>query len=332
MDENLVGYLLKALDADTERQVEHYLRTTPGAQARLELLRQAVEPLEADREEMDFPAELRIRTLRLVAESRTGLLKRVAQAPPLPRAVPISWWRRADVLVAASLLLICMPLLLPLIASAHRAYKRINCENNLRGMFEALITYSDRHAGDLPKVEDTPPGNFAGVYAPVLYRDGLLNETSLRCPASSGPPPQPMSLEDLTRLRDRNPQQFEKITHEIGGGYAYALGYRDEGKLCGLRVVAGQSDTIPIMADRPPFDRSDDPGILQANSQNHGGLGQNVLFLGGNVKWAVHRRVGPNDKDIYLNANQELKAGLNRFDTVLAASGVKPEEEPAPDH
>ncbi len=332
MDEHLVGYLLKALDADTERQVDSYLRGTPEAQKKLELLRQAIEPLEADKEEIEFPADLRLRTLRLVAESRSGLFKRVAQAPPLHQAVPMSWWRRADVLVAACLLLVCLPLLLPLIASARRAYKRINCENNLRGIFTALVGYSDHHDGQLPKVEENPPSNFAGVYVPILYREGLLNGASLRCPATNVLPPQTMSLEELAALNQTDRQRFEDMTRQIGGCYAYTLGYRNNGELCGLRYVPGDSDRLPIMADRPPFDRPNDPGILDANSQNHGGLGQNVLYLGGYVKWAAHRNVGPNQNDIFLNVNHELKAGLNRLDTVLGASGAQIRDEQAPDH
>src|SRR5207253_4452187 len=102
MDENLVGYLLKALDSDTEQKVENYLRTSPGAQTKLELLRQALEPLEADKEEIELPADLRIRTLQRVAESRCARVLRVPPAPPFLPAAPASWWRRADVLVAAS--------------------------------------------------------------------------------------------------------------------------------------------------------------------------------------------------------------------------------------
>ena len=64
MDEHLVGYLLKALDSDTERQVGDYLRASPEGRTRLELLRQALEPLEADKEEIDPPADLHLRTLR----------------------------------------------------------------------------------------------------------------------------------------------------------------------------------------------------------------------------------------------------------------------------
>ena len=36
MDENLVGYLLDALDPETQREVEQHLETEPAAQSRLE--------------------------------------------------------------------------------------------------------------------------------------------------------------------------------------------------------------------------------------------------------------------------------------------------------
>ena len=45
MDENLVGYLLKALDADEQRDVEDHLRQNPQTQKRLEILREIVPKL-----------------------------------------------------------------------------------------------------------------------------------------------------------------------------------------------------------------------------------------------------------------------------------------------
>src|SRR5262249_37042436 len=190
MDENLVGYLLKALDADTEREVESYLRGNLQAQRKLELLKQALEPLEADREEIRPPAGLRMRALARVAE-------RLPVPPPILRAAPVSCWPRADVLVAACLLIVCLPLLLPLLTAAHRAYKRQQCENNLREMWGGLMVYSDHHHGDLPKVEDEPPRNFAGVYVPILSQDGLLQQVSVACPATGASPLLPISMDEL---------------------------------------------------------------------------------------------------------------------------------------
>ena len=331
MDENLVGYLLNALDPETERSVETYLRGSAEAQRKLKALRQALEPLEADREEIEAPAGLRMRTLARIADVRCHRAH-PAPAPPVLRPLPVSWWRRADVLVAASLLIICLPLALPLLTSAHRSYKRYQCENNLRGLWVALMGYSDLHNGNLPKVEEEAPHNFAGVFVPILSQDGLLKEVSLGCPARDTEAATPISLAELNVLYRTDPRKFEEYTRRLGGGYAYTLGYRSQGRLFGLRREDGaENDNLPIMADRPPFEEASSPVLLTANSENHGGAGQNVLYLGGQVAYRS-RDAGVDDNDIFLNEKGELKPGLRRWDTVLAASAVRAQHEPSPDN
>src|SRR5437899_9172807 len=70
MDDNLVGYLLGALDGDTHRAVDDYLRSDPDACRKLDRLRRALEPLEADRDDVAPPPGLAVRTLARVAELR----------------------------------------------------------------------------------------------------------------------------------------------------------------------------------------------------------------------------------------------------------------------
>src|SRR5262249_10326662 len=105
MDENLVGYLLDALDAEDRRKVESYLRAHPDARKRLARLQQLLHPLEADLPVVDPPPDLWVRTLAQVAEFQCRQLP-MAPSGPVSLALPASrgWWR-ADVLVAASLLL-----------------------------------------------------------------------------------------------------------------------------------------------------------------------------------------------------------------------------------
>jgi hypothetical protein len=323
---------LKALDTNAEREVEAYLRSNPEAPGKLELLRQALEPLEADRQEILPPPGLRMRTLGRVADHGSLVEEPMPASPPVLHVAPASWWRRADVLVAASLLFICLPLALPLLTTAHRAYRRQQCENNLRGLWGALMAYSDHHHGDLPKVEEEPPANFAGAYVPILSRDGLLQHVSLGCPANGTQPASSLTLEELSALQRTEPRRFEEYVRQLGGCYAYPLGYRSQGRLYGLRREANaENDNLPVLADRPPFENADSPELLTANSENHGGKGQNILFLGGNVAYRA-RNAGPYANDIFLNANRQLKPGIARWDTVLAASGVRAEHEAPPEH
>ena len=71
------------------------------------------------------------------------------------------------------------------------------------------------------------------------------------------------------------------------------------------------------MADRPH-----DGG--RGNSPNHGGAGQNVLYIGGQVRWCVGPNVGVGRDDIYLNLNNRVLAGEQHFDSVLGPSDATP--------
>src|SRR5260370_28985079 len=104
MDENLIGYLLDALDSDSRQETEKHLLKNPEARARLDSLRQAIEPLEADREADEPPPDLCVRTLARVAEYRCRHMPSAPKAGSGDRPIHRSWWRRADVLLAASVL------------------------------------------------------------------------------------------------------------------------------------------------------------------------------------------------------------------------------------
>jgi hypothetical protein len=329
MDENLVGYLLHSLEPEEQRAVEAHLRAQPDAQRHLSLIRKALQPLAADREKITPPAGLWVRTLARVAEHRCRDLPLIPKAPLVrPAAPPRSWWRRADVLVAASLLLILLPLIPPGLSRLRYHQNLLSCQNNLRLFAQALTGYSDAHAGALPKVEALPPRNYAGVFVPIL-RDGqfLGPNVSVRCPARGLPPPPAVSLVTLEREQALGDRDFEEHVRNLAGCYAYVLGYRDpDGHHWGLRrtAPADLTERLPVMADRPPFRQNDRSISLTANSANHGGKGQNILYLGGNVVFSTKRSVGVGGNDIYLNINNRPEAGLNPVDAVLGGSEFKP--------
>jgi hypothetical protein len=327
-DDNLLGYLLNALDRTEQQEVEQHLRRRPAAEQDLELLKQALEPLALDRESADYepPPGLRLHTLARIAEFRCRERERPRPAPVLrPSAgAARSWWSRADVLVAASLLLIAFPLLFPVLAHLQQRRNIIECQNNLHALYDAMVRYGDHHQGQLPRPEEQPPQNFAGVTVPILYQEGFLTpQVKLACPATSYSAMPPVSLAQLQALYDNDRARFEQYVREVGGCYAYPLGYREDGQLRGFELFGpGREDEFfPILADRPPFEDSSDS--LIGNSHNHGGAGQNVLRLGGQVQWCTSRNVGPNGDDIYLNRRQELDVGVDRQDPVLGASGVR---------
>src|SRR4029077_10488503 len=97
----------------TRRETEKYLLRNPEAREELDRLREALEPLEADRDTDDPPSGLWVRTLARVAEHQCRHLSSAPRRLAIhSEATHRSWWRRADVLVAASILL-CVSLIVP---------------------------------------------------------------------------------------------------------------------------------------------------------------------------------------------------------------------------
>jgi hypothetical protein len=329
-DDNLVGYLLNALDTDTQREIESLVRSDPDARQRLELLRRALEPLAADRDDIEPPSGLRMRTLARVAEYRCRRLPYAPPAPPVRAHVPArSWWRRADVLVAASLLLVVLPIIPPALTYLRHHRNISYCQNNLRGLYQALMAYSEHHSGDLPKVEDAPPRDFAGVFVPLLRNDNVLGPAiSVACPANGSHAPPPVTMETLQMERVSQPELFAEHVRQMGGCYAYTLGHRDgDGRLCGVHYDPSM-EWLPILADRPPFEQQGGFDWQTGNSPNHAGKGQNVLFLGGHVVFWPGRNAGLYGDDIYLNKAGRPEAGMDGADTVLGASEFRPSLPP----
>jgi hypothetical protein len=317
MDENLVGYLLKALEPDEQAAVEAHLEAHPEARAKLELLERALAPLAADAEEPEVRPGLAMSTLALIAEHKCRPL------PPAPRPTrgqlaPAGWprVRRADVAAAAAVLLVAAGITLPAVLFARQQLERVECQNQLKASWGALQAFADQspdHA--FPKIEAEGPRSVAGAFVPVLHDAGMFAGPVLAsCPARPvQATPAGISLADLNAAYASNQEEFNRLARNLSGGYAYTLGYRNGATLVGL--TASDPDSLPIMADQTAG---------TGNSPNHGGGGQNVLYIGGNVRWCVNRTVGEAGDDIYVNKHNYLSAGESRADTVLGPGDARP--------
>jgi hypothetical protein len=321
MDENLVGYLLDALDDETKHEVETYLRGSAGGRARLERLRALLAPLESDRDEETPPRGLVEQTLARVA----GPARTLPFAPQLPRsqAQSRSWWRPSEMLVASLLALVVLGLAGAWIHESWRQSGIRRCQENLRALHGALMQYADQREGALPVVEAEGSRAFAAVFGPVLAEARVLpQQASVSCPASEPCPS--LEADQLRRMDEWYTAAHDRFTQarkELASSYAYTLGYREGRDLKGLRRTP-QTDDVPILADRPPF-TSQNP-VLNRNSWDHGGRGQNVLFISGTVKFITTRAVGVRGDDIYLNDHRQILAGVHPADCVLAPGDAAP--------
>lgn len=319
-DDQLVGYLLNALDEAARLQVESQLRRSAALRHQLETLRAALEPLEADRADPLPPTGLADRTL--------ARIDNCARSPRAPRTSrrefgSPSRWRRSELLVASLAGVIVLGFALAWVDKS-RALERVTvCANNLRDLHTPSVQYAMLQSdGAFPRIEAEGPRSFAGAVIPVLVEAGTLSPDNVpTCSTHPGwklPPElaQPGALEKCYR-EDRD--RYNRVVASMAGCYSYSLGYRTETGLCGLRHGAGM-DGQPIAADAPPFQGR---GVGSAgNSTAHGRRGQNILFVDGSVRFVTVRTIAGDD--VYLNQERFIHAGVHRGDSVLGASDASP--------
>jgi len=211
---------------------------------------------------------------------------------------------------------------LPFLMQVSRQQQVLACQNNLRLLHRALFNYGDLHDGAFPKIEVEPPKNVAGMVIPMLNDSGLLHDgLPLDCPPRKPGRNSVKTVQELEDLQAQDPDGFRRLVSDLAGSYAYTLGYQkkldNEWMLFGL---CQQDDNhLPIMSDRPHSN------VMEgANSPNHGYRGQNVLYIGGNARFANSRLVGVNGDDIFLNHHKHVAAGDDLLDTVLGSSSASP--------
>lgn len=316
MHDDLLGYLIEALDPEEKNAVDAYLRAHPEARQHLAPLRRALDLLDQDKErtDVDPPSDLRLNTLAKVAEHMCRTL------PTAPRVSPRQadgrrrrYPRWADMLVAALILILVGGIFFPMVANLWTRSHVKACQENMRTMWVAFQDYSNLYEGNLPQVHE-PPLAAAGVFIPILHEARVLpDNVSVGCPAQGKKPPPPTTTTELVKLYHESDDLFRNRARELAGDYAYTLGYRENGLLRGPHRDLG--DHVPLLSDVPPGQTG--------NSTNHHGTGQNVLFIGGHVQWITARELGPDD-DIFLNRERRVKAGVDREDTVLGPGDASP--------
>lgn len=342
MKPDLLGYVLQMLEPEEERAVEAYLEATPEARKEVMRMRPLLKAMQDD--DVEPSKDLVYKTLRAVAHQSSSAVS----MPSLPRAAAASggtsaptagrssaqlpklepWalkeyeaapntWRRADAWALIAVVLLILLAIPPVLQFVRDRAGQIECRENMRQHYSSFMEYMIAHGGAIPALANSGPASRAGIYATKLKEEGLWGERMrLGCPPGS--PTVPQSMEEVAKHPDDEMAYWKKFA----GSYAYNLGYikENEGTSQILQVKRGDGDCIPILADRPArFGEVSD--WATANSPNHGGQGQNILCLGGNVHFQKNRcALQGGDQDIYRNAQGQPYAGKSISDYVLGAS------------
>jgi hypothetical protein len=306
--EQLIGYLLGALDDDERSQVEALIERQPELRAELETLKRTIYPLAADMDDDLPPPDLVGRTCDYVwRESRLLPVELSAECEQ-----PM---RLRDLAVAASILCATLLILFPAVSYSRFTAEMNGCRENLRHLGQALARFSEDHGGYFPVVPEVGPLSAAGSYAPQLMAVGLLREPRyLQCPGNANRDEQ-FRVPTIEEIRVAGFQQRAQLLEQAGGDYGYRLGYVHEGRYVPVRNL--RRELAVILSDTPSRNLDGSP------STNHGSRGQNFLFESGSVKFLKTCSLVDNDH-CFLNDDGLVAPGRHADDTVVAPSHAQP--------
>jgi hypothetical protein len=311
--EQLLGFLLGALEPAELEAVRQQLEVHPEWRDELERLEREVLPLTQIEQELEPPADLAERTCALVgAHSQQEYLSAAGCRAPESRA------SLADFVVAAGIFLSAALLFFPAISNSRHLARRTLCQDNLRRIGLALAEYCDQAGhGYFPLVPAAGPRAFAGIYAPVLLDSGYLLDTRvLICPSSGlawrG---ETFRVPSLAEIDGAGIAHLVRLRQFAGGSYGYNLGIVVEGRY-GAPRNRGRS-YFALAGDAPH-------GGFASTASRHGGPGQNLLFEDGQVRYLVDRADASVLDDPFRNRLGMVEAGIGEDDAVIAPSFAPP--------
>ncbi|MEA1951697.1 MAG: hypothetical protein U9N87_09945, partial [Planctomycetota bacterium] len=305
--EQLLGYLLDALDDNEQADIEKILDSDAELRRELAILNRSLAPLDAAPREFSAPPGLTSQTCAFVAASATATAEPPPEGSPLLAASvaavaastkpannaknshkmqPVDSvcgnagrGRWQDSIVAAGIMVAACGLLFPAILDSREQARILACQDNLHNISTSLTSYSDNHGGYFPKVPEKGKLAAAGVYAPQLLQDGYLtNPRQVICPGSELADDKNFSVPFPEELQSTTcPNRLAEMKRRMGGSYGYTLGHMNNGRYHGTKNL--RRENFAIMADAPSH------ALPSHQSRNHGGNGQNVLYEDGHVKF-----------------------------------------------
>jgi hypothetical protein len=346
--EDLLGYLLGALEPDEMQRVSQWLREHPEAREQLAEIERSLRPLEEGFEAIEAPSDdLLARTLDGIPEGPPP--KPGEDAPSISSPVPLcdadpsaetgsgrvrwSWLDTVGSLLSVAVLL---ALLLPMIAAGRFEARKIACQDQLRELGTALMQYVSRDPqGRLPQVAKSGPEAFAGVYRLRLADQGLLTPSESRwCPSADMPDLSNQAASRAASVREQWYQlpavkelaqlpvdELQRIQRIAGGHYAYSLGVVGDQGFSSPRFEARTS--FAVMADAPVayvIGGEQEPTLRFS----HGGRGVNVLYEDGAVRFIRIEALDSMPDHPFVNHIGVGEAGVNVDDASLGPSWWPP--------
>jgi hypothetical protein len=345
--EDLLGYVLGAMDAQETRDIQQVLDLNPQLEDDLLEVKNSLLPLDHLDSGGPRPGLAR-RTCELMATLQRdgeipavpstnaphGLVTTSAAAAresfneeesPDDNLVRLSgdrilgagsWtsaWSLPNMLVTAAALAVFAGLLFPALSYSRYQTRLVACQNNLQKVGQAFLKFSDMHCGIFVPIPTEGKLAATGCYGPILKENGLLEDDSLLACAGIASE-SPVHIPTIEQLNAADGMQLISLQKSMGGDFGYSMGYHENGAYRAPQNV-GRTNVV-LLADAPSNTL---PG---RRSSNHGRSGQNCLFEDGRVQFVAGHAVGPDA--IYENDYGIVAPGSHPDDSVIAPSHLSP--------
>lgn len=311
MRQNLIGYLLQAIDAEEHAAVEEQLQKDAKLREECELLRACLVPLSHDKNHHEPPHGLVDRCCQFVY-SRTDVMPAAVTSAGDGHNVTRRPWSWLDLSVAGAIAVAVAVLFVPAIYQSRAMAQRTACQKNLQDIGNAMAKYSDIHDGYYPLPNPDDKIHLASAWAPKLLDSLPSGERTLICPSSDDARQPNLHLPTMAQLEAMNAAQLAELRDQLSGSYGATLGYQD-----------GKKYKLPKHGDRQRAVASDRPGRNGTNSPNHNAEGQVVLFGDSHVQFITTPRVPGTDDNIFLNHRGQEAPGDDDRDSVITAKGLE---------
>ncbi len=304
--DQMLDYTLNQVDDPTRDSLANALSLDPELADRVHRLGRQVRHLLDDRDEIEVPEGLGVRTI--------AAIERVRARPQTIEFTPSrTRFRLADFAVAASVFFAAILTLSAPLLRSRMQMDRTVCASNLGRLGVSLGMYKTTHDGH-PLVPASLP---VGTYGLMLQDSKALDDTNILLCPSAARGRGLLRLPGYDRFRQMAKESPAECRDLVGSHFAYNVGYH-RADMSAAPVSSTAGSLMPITADGPG--RSSEGRVLNGNSPNHGGRGQNVLYADGHLEWRRNRWVSTQDTDLYLNEAEQHAAGLHAADSALMSS------------
>ena len=330
--EDLLGYVLGALDAQEQRDLQQLIDANPELDEQMLELRHAMTPLD-HLGSAGSPPGLARRTVELAAgfhgpfpgsmpgdtDSAIASIEPETQDPLTrfklrEKMLHPESWSRTDVVAVVACMAVVASIMFPALAWSRDQAHIAACQDHLQQIGVAMMKYSNNNGGDFVAIPQAGKLSAAGVYAVELKESQLIEDDAVFSCAGVDVEADPVRIPPAIEITNADGVRLDELRRTMGGHYGYSMGF---GSSSGYAPPRNQGLTyVALVSDRPS---SDLPG---RRSANHNGRGQNVLFGDGRVDFIAGQSFG--DDALFENDYGVVAPGASDHDNVIAPSHLSP--------